>query len=640
MKFPQDTTQNKVSSTLLPAVFAQTGESLAKQSKRGFAESLRHQISVVAETSRQVVKTDKAQAVRQSEPDKAERNTRGTDLPVREQNLPRDSHASAAKDTAGTDNHSGPAEQTETAAITNNSTSAADARQDRVLAERSVKETETETVSAQSAEGSVPANITVEPDAAAADNSTVAEGEATDAQSNVSDIQTPMAVPVTVETSALNVTSLPNWAADAPADPLKNGLWTHSVTATPASMAISDTARNALPTSDAEDLISTTVAPFLAAMSGSVPAFAGKASELTPGLSSESADEAMPLSPLSLNPSSVRTTDAGSAYPGLLQPGQQNMPAQNPDTLQSALTQTRSQSGPQTTLSENAMTGDLFDTMLQADLDAGDTAAGDMSFSEKLLNQKPALPASLQYASMLSQSGLQQSAAYGDMPLNNALMQGLMAGQQLVTTGSDTASVPTLTAGAGSSLATGSASGLSATLYSQEQRQQAAIEARNVQAQSSRGVDTSLATTSALKLPGLDVTFGQAGWADRIGRQMLLQSAQGSSSAQIRLDPPELGSLTVKIQLIDQTAAVNFVSPHAMVRDALEQQAGRLQEMFREQGLDLSDVSVSDQSSNSDGGEQRNSSGTGNGPAAWLAEDGTAPASVARQSESLIDYYA
>src|SRR5690606_36017609 len=143
-----------------------------------------------------------------------------------------------------------------------------------------------------------------------------------------------------------------------------------------------------------------------------------------------------------------------------------------------------------------------------------------------------------------------------------------------------------------------------------------------------------------LKLPGLDVAFGQAGWADRLGRMMLLQSAQGSSSAQIRLDPPELGSLTVRIQLTDQAAAVNFVSPHAMLRDALEQQSARLQELFREQGRDLVDVSVSDQSAQSGGEERGVSGGTGPGSSLWAVGDQLMPETVVKKPGALIDFYA
>ncbi len=200
----------------------------------------------------------------------------------------------------------------------------------------------------------------------------------------------------------------------------------------------------------------------------------------------------------------------------------------------------------------------------------------------------------------------------------------------------DTAPLPQSSSGT----ATGAA--LANTLYSLEQRQLAAAEARQALAQQApaAGTGAGQGLDSSTRAGALELAFGQTGWADRLGRQLLLQSAQGSSSARIRLDPPELGSLTVRIQLVDQSAAVNFVSPHAMVRDALEQQSARLQDMFREQGMDLLDVSVSDHSADTGDGRQQSGHQGSATPADTgpVADAGLLPAQ--RVSDALIDYYA
>lgn len=190
-----------------------------------------------------------------------------------------------------------------------------------------------------------------------------------------------------------------------------------------------------------------------------------------------------------------------------------------------------------------------------------------------------------------------------------------------------------------------SVSSQGATIYNADQRLQQAAEARLAHLQglqnNNASVEITTARSSGTMLPSLDASFGQAGWAERIGRQILLQSAQGSSSAQIQLDPPELGSLMIKLQLVDQTATVNFVSPHAMVRDALEQQTQRLQEMFREQGMSLTDVSVSDQSANSRQDSERQSAERDDTSSLSLANSEEPENMVAvRQSSSLVDYYA
>ena len=194
-----------------------------------------------------------------------------------------------------------------------------------------------------------------------------------------------------------------------------------------------------------------------------------------------------------------------------------------------------------------------------------------------------------------------------------------------------------------------SASGLQgASLYTADQRLQQAAEARLAHLQglqqTNASVENATSRMTGTGLSGLDVAFGQPGWVERVGRQMLLQSAQGNSSAQIQLDPPELGSLTIRIQLVDQSAAVNFVSPHAMVRDALEQQAQRLQEMFNEQGLNLRDVSVSDQSANARQQSQQQSQQQSPEQSAVAGQTTDSHdqeiVSSAHKSMSLIDYYA
>jgi Flagellar hook-length control protein FliK len=85
-------------------------------------------------------------------------------------------------------------------------------------------------------------------------------------------------------------------------------------------------------------------------------------------------------------------------------------------------------------------------------------------------------------------------------------------------------------------------------------------------------------------------------WAQAVGEKVLWLAAQNVSSAEIKLDPPELGSLQVKVSLHQDQASVTFVSPHAPVRDALDQQMQRLRDMFQEQGIALLHVDVSDKS--------------------------------------------
>lgn len=87
-------------------------------------------------------------------------------------------------------------------------------------------------------------------------------------------------------------------------------------------------------------------------------------------------------------------------------------------------------------------------------------------------------------------------------------------------------------------------------------------------------------------------------WGAAMGRQMitLAQQAQGGiQSADIRLDPPELGPLRITLQMQDGMAHAMITSPHAQVRHALEQSLQQLQQQFAESGLTLGQTDVGDQ---------------------------------------------
>jgi len=85
-------------------------------------------------------------------------------------------------------------------------------------------------------------------------------------------------------------------------------------------------------------------------------------------------------------------------------------------------------------------------------------------------------------------------------------------------------------------------------------------------------------------------------WGNAMGERMQWMVNNKIQSAEIRLDPPELGSVEVKIVIQKDTAQVNFVTHHAQVKDAVEHAMPRLREMFGETGLSLGDVNVSQES--------------------------------------------
>lgn len=91
------------------------------------------------------------------------------------------------------------------------------------------------------------------------------------------------------------------------------------------------------------------------------------------------------------------------------------------------------------------------------------------------------------------------------------------------------------------------------------------------------------------------VTVGKQGWGEAVMQRVMWMSSQQVQTAEIALDPPELGPLQVRVSNQGEQTSIVFSSQHAQVRDALDQSLPRLREMMEEQGVDLADVNVSDQ---------------------------------------------
>jgi flagellar hook-length control protein FliK len=98
-------------------------------------------------------------------------------------------------------------------------------------------------------------------------------------------------------------------------------------------------------------------------------------------------------------------------------------------------------------------------------------------------------------------------------------------------------------------------------------------------------------------LPPVATPVGHPGWDAEVGQRVVWMAGNSVSSAEIHLNPPHLGPVEVRISVNqDQQTSVQFLSPHAAVREALEAALPRLRDQFGAQQLNLGDVSVSQQS--------------------------------------------
>lgn len=81
-------------------------------------------------------------------------------------------------------------------------------------------------------------------------------------------------------------------------------------------------------------------------------------------------------------------------------------------------------------------------------------------------------------------------------------------------------------------------------------------------------------------------------WGDVLGDRVMWMVGQQQQGAELRLNPPSLGPLEIKLSMSDGQATLTFNTQHMPVKEALEAATPRLREMFGESGINLGNVSV------------------------------------------------
>ncbi|KAK73215.1 flagellar hook-length control protein FliK, partial [Bordetella bronchiseptica] len=156
------------------------------------------------------------------------------------------------------------------------------------------------------------------------------------------------------------------------------------------------------------------------------------------------------------------------------------------------------------------------------------------------------------------------------------------------------------------------------------------------------------ASLSAAAQPlGLEVAspVGSSQWGQELGRQLVTIShdaRQGHHTAELRLDPPDLGPLRVSINLHEGVASAAFVSVHAAVRQAVEAALPQLQQALAQAGISLGQTSVGDQSAQQGFAEQqgRGAGASGGSAAGADSETVVVAATPARNADALVDTFA
>lgn len=89
--------------------------------------------------------------------------------------------------------------------------------------------------------------------------------------------------------------------------------------------------------------------------------------------------------------------------------------------------------------------------------------------------------------------------------------------------------------------------------------------------------------------------LGSTGWANEFSQKIIWMGTQQNQVAELHLNPPDLGPLSVSLSISDNQATALFASPHGAVRDAVENALPKLREMLADNGIMLGNATVSDQ---------------------------------------------
>lgn len=156
-------------------------------------------------------------------------------------------------------------------------------------------------------------------------------------------------------------------------------------------------------------------------------------------------------------------------------------------------------------------------------------------------------------------------------------------------------------------------------------------------------IDGPLPAASPAAPAPVEGPVGHPGWDRAVGQRVLWLVDQRGQTAQLRLNPPELGPVEVRLRMDGEQVHLSFSAGHVQVREALEQALPRLREMFAEAGLSLGNVDVSQQGpgGRADGSKAPAAAavaGGAEGPE--LEADGGAPRLPLRGGAGLVDTFA
>lgn len=182
-----------------------------------------------------------------------------------------------------------------------------------------------------------------------------------------------------------------------------------------------------------------------------------------------------------------------------------------------------------------------------------------------------------------------------------------------------------------------------ATQVAQEVIEQHAIDVFNPTGSS----EVSQSQKTNTQLHQETISIFRRDFADAVKDKVMLMISQKLQQFDITLDPPELGNMHVRVNLQGEQATVNFIVQNQQAKEAFEQNMHKLKELLAEQGVDVGDANVEQQSQQSDN-EANNEENADNGHHESMKNTADASdviehslsAEMINSSITAVDYYA
>ncbi|MFZ6744178.1 flagellar hook-length control protein FliK [Undibacterium sp. JH2W] len=108
-------------------------------------------------------------------------------------------------------------------------------------------------------------------------------------------------------------------------------------------------------------------------------------------------------------------------------------------------------------------------------------------------------------------------------------------------------------------------------------------------------VSSTQLNAAALAAEQIAPRVGSNGWDKAVGQKVVWMVGEGLQSAELTLNPPDLGPLQVVLKVSNDQANASFTSAQPEVREALEAALPRLKQMLSDAGVQLTGFSVNSQ---------------------------------------------